>query len=337
MNRKEQLPQNPNTNLKFDENKLQTIWLAGGCFWGVEAYFARIYGVADTSVGYANGKTEHPSYHDIAQTGHVETVQVRFDPARLSLAQLLGFYFKIIDPTSRNRQGNDVGTQYRTGIYYQNAEHLEIIQAVIEQEQKKVAKPILTEVKQLEHYFLAEDYHQEYLEKNPNGYCHIDFSSLPKTTPMQAEATTFHKPSQAEIQQSLTDLQYQVTQQNATEQPFSHPYWNSTARGIYVDIVSGEPLFVSDDKFDSGCGWPSFSRPIDEKSIIEKRDTSHFRLRTEVRSKLGDSHLGHVFDDGPKESGGLRYCINGASLRFIPLEEMEAKGYGRYLPLLEQE
>jgi peptide methionine sulfoxide reductase msrA/msrB len=181
MNHKSQLPQNSNIGIQFDEKNLHKIWLAGGCFWGVEAYFARILGVAKTSVGYANGKTETPSYHDIHSTGHAETVELSFDPAKISLQDLLNFYFKIIDPTIKNRQGNDVGTQYRTGIYYQDEADKAVIQAVIEQEQKKYNKPIVTEVKPLSNYFLAEEYHQDYLEKNPNGYCHIDFSSLPQT------------------------------------------------------------------------------------------------------------------------------------------------------------
>ena len=337
MNHKSNLPQNPNINIRYDEKNLHHIWLAGGCFWGVEAYFARILGVAKTTVGYANGKTDNPTYHDIDRTGHAETIEVSFDPSRIRLEELLVYYFNIIDPTAKNRQGNDVGTQYRTGIYYQDEADQLIIQAVIANEQKKYNNPIVTEVKPLQNYSLAEEYHQDYLEKNPNGYCHIDFSSLPKTAKVQVGPTHYRKPSQDEIEKSLTDIQYKVTQKSATEQPFKNEYWNNHEQGIYVDIVTGEPLFVSSEKFDSGCGWPSFSRPIDNKLIVQKQDKSHSMQRIEVRSGIGDSHLGHLFDDGPKEEGGLRYCINSASLRFIPQSEMESKGYGSFIPLIEKE
>jgi peptide methionine sulfoxide reductase msrA/msrB len=314
---------------------MQEIWLAGGCFWGVEEYFSRISGVTETSVGYANGKTENPTYYDIPTTGHVETVYIRYDSGKLSLDTLLEYYFRIIDPTSKNKQGNDIGTQYRTGIYYINERDKEIIRQVIDKEQQKYKAPIVTEVKPLDHYYPAEEYHQDYLKKNPTGYCHIDFSSLPKPVQPKLEAGLYKKPSTDEIKKSLSDLQYSVTQQNSTEPPFANEYWNNHSKGIYTDIVTGEPLFVSSDKFDSGCGWPSFTRPIEEEAIKEKDDRSHFMLRTEVRSRIGDIHLGHVFKDGPKEKGGLRYCINSASLRFIPLEEMEEKGYGSYIPLIK--
>ncbi len=314
-----------------DGKNLRDIWLAGGCFWGVEEYFSRIDGVVETSVGYANGKTENPSYYDIPATGHVETVHISYDSDILSLNTLLAYYFNIIDPVSRNKQGNDVGTQYRTGIYYIDEKDKEEISQAIEKEQQKYRVPIVTEVKPLENYYLAEQYHQDYLKKNPTGYCHIDFSTLPKVPQPKVNADLYNKPSKDEIKESLSDLQYSVTQQNSTEPPFSNEYWDNHSKGIYVDVVTGEPLFVSSDKFDSGCGWPSFTRPIDEAVIKEADDRSHSMLRKEVRSRVGDIHLGHVFNDGPEDNGGLRYCINSASLRFIPLEEMEAKGYGSYV------
>ncbi|MGE5678217.1 MAG: peptide-methionine (R)-S-oxide reductase MsrB [Pseudomonadota bacterium] len=302
------------------------IWFAGGCFWGVQEYFSRMVGVVETSVGYANGKTENPTYHDIPKTGHAETVYIRYDSESIGLNELMGYYFSIIDPTVKNRQGNDIGAQYRTGIYYTDEEDRKIIEGFIAKEQKKYGKPIVTEVTRLEHYYPAEEYHQDYLKKNPNGYCHIDFSNLP---------VIYSKPSGNELRQSLSELQYKVTQENATEPPFANEYWDNHKKGLYVDIVTGQPLFVSSDKYDSGCGWPSFTRPIDENTIEKKTDRSHFMLRTEVRSKLGDSHLGHVFEDGPRDNGGLRYCINSASLKFIPVEEMEGKGYGSYIGLIK--
>lgn len=328
------LPDNPNVDVLYDTQNLHKIWLAGGCFWGTQAYFARIFGVAKTSVGYANGKTENPTYHDIHSTGHAETVEISYDPTKISLKELLQYYFQIIDPTIQDRQGNDIGTQYRTGIYYQDEADKSVIQAVTSEEQKKYNMKVLTEIKPLSHYYLAEDYHQDYLDKNPNGYCHIDFSSLPKYAPNKIETTSYQKPKQEILRKSLSELQYKVTQENATEKPFENEYWNNQVKGIYVDIVSGEPLFVSSEQFDSGCGWPSFSHPIDNNSIIEREDNSNFRERIEVRSKDADSHLGHVFTDGPQENGGLRYCINSASLRFIPLDEMQAKGYGDYISLI---
>ncbi|HWR61162.1 MAG TPA: peptide-methionine (R)-S-oxide reductase MsrB [Clostridia bacterium] len=307
------------------------IWLAGGCFWGVEEYFSRIDGVVETSVGYANGRTENPSYYDIPNTGHAETVQVAYDPDKISLDGLLEYFFGIIDPTSRNRQGYDVGTQYRTGIYYSDEGDKVTIERAVAREQNKYKAPIVTEVRKLEHYYPAEEYHQDYLKKNPGGYCHIDFSGLKAKARPKVDPALYDRPAGEEIKKSLTDTQYSVTQENSTERPFSNEYWDNHKAGIYVDIVTGEPLFLSSDKYDSGCGWPSFTRPIDKAVLLEKEDRSHFMVRTEVRSRVGNSHLGHVFEDGPEEEGGLRYCINSASLRFIPVEKMEEEGYEAFI------
>ena len=325
------LPDNPNLKLTFDQDKLKDIWLAGGCFWGTEAYFARIYGVAETSVGYANGKTEHPTYHDLHDTEHAETVHIRYDPARVGLAQLLRYFFDIIDPTVLNRQGNDIGRQYRTGIYYTDADNLPIIRSVVAEIQKQYKRPIVTEITPLIHYFEAEEYHQKYLDKNPGGYCHVDFSKIPSPP----SGAFYSKPADEELKQKLTPLQYEVTQHSATKRPFQNEFFNHYEKGIYVDVVTGEPLFVSTDKFESGCGWPSFSKPIKSDFLKEHKDKSLGMLRTEVRSKSGDSHLGHVFTDGPRDAGGLRYCINSAALRFIPLDEMKNAGYEQYIPLVK--
>lgn len=312
------------------------IYLAGGCFWGVEAYFERIPGVVDAVSGYANGNTENPSYEDLVyrNSGHAETVEVSYDPAKVSLNELLRHYFRIIDPTSRNRQGNDVGSQYRTGIYFTDESDLPAIEARIAAEQENFDKEIAVEVKPLDQFFLAEEYHQDYLAKNPNGYCHIDLSMA--DDPLEPEAaaqTEFQKPDDATLKATLSASAWNVVRENGTERPYSSPLWDSFEEGIYVDVVTGEPLFSSADKFDSGCGWPSFSKPISDEIIVEREDTSHGMIRTEVRSRLGDAHLGHVFEDGPAEAGGLRYCINGVSLRFIPREKMAAEGYGDYLKL----
>lgn len=327
------IPNNPNKDLNFDTTKLKEIWLAGGCFWGVEAYMARVYGVYDVTSGYANGYTENPTYEEVCthKTGHSEAVHVKYDPNRVSLETLLEYYFRVIDPTVKNRQGNDIGPQYRTAIYYKDEEDKVIIENRIIKEQEKYSQKIVTEVELLKQYYLAEEYHQDYLEKNPNGYCHIDFGKLQSFNKPIIDIKKYPKPDEQVLKERLTDLQFRVTQSNVTERPFSNEYWDYNEKGIYVDIVTGEPLFLSSDKYESGCGWPSFTKPITDEVLNYLKDTSHFMTRTEVRSRSGDSHLGHVFDDGPKELGGKRYCINSASLRFIPYNEMEKEGYGYLL------
>lgn len=328
------LPANPNEGLSFDQAKLKEIYLAGGCFWGLEAYMTRVFGVYDVTSGYANGNTENPSYEDLLynNTGHAETVRVLYDPDRTSLKTLLTYYFKVIDPTSVNRQGNDIGTQYRTGVYYTDPAELPVIESVVAEEQKKYNKPIVVEVQPKEQYFLAEEYHQDYLEKNPDGYCHIDLNQvkIPVIDPAK-----YPKPSDEELKRKLTEEQYKVTQLNKTESAFSNEFWDNHDKGLYIDVATGEPLFTSTDKYDSGCGWPSFTKPISPEVITTAEDTSYNMIRTEVRSRSGNSHLGHVFKDGPKEAGGLRYCINSASIDFVPLDEMDAQGYG-YLKALIQ-
>ncbi len=324
------LPPNPNTDLHFDPEALREIYLAGGCFWGVQAYFARIYGVAATRAGYANGDTPQASYQALAHTGHAETVQVRYDPARVNLATVLAHFFAIIDPTSVDRQGGDVGRQYRTAIYYTDQADLPALQQAMAAEQRKHSAPLATQVEPLAHFIPAEAYHQDYLENTPGGYCHVRFDTLRTITPRVDAAA--YAPTTADTLAGLTDMQRAVTQHDATEPPFANEYNDEYRRGIYVDITTGEPLFVSSAKFDAGCGWPSFARPIDQAVIVEREDLSHGRRRTEVRSRVGDAHLGHVFNDGPQELGGLRYCINGAALRFIPVEDMQTQGYGMYIP-----
>lgn len=335
---KTRFPPNPNVGVDYRNTQLKDIWLAGGCFWGVEAYFTRVYGVADAISGYANGSTAHPTYEQVSDgSGHAETVHVRYDPTRVSLEKLLTLFFKIIDPTSRNRQGNDRGEQYRTGIYYQDAADRLVAEKVIKAEQAQLDKPIVTELLPLKQFSVAEDYHQDYLEKHPDGYCHTDFSSLTNTTApasrLRVDPKRYHKPDDATLRKKLTSEQYSVTQKADTEYAFSNQYWDNHAPGLYVDIVTGEPLFSSTEKYDSGCGWPSFTRPIVPEVVTYKTDRSFGMTRTEVRSRVGNSHLGHVFEDGPKDRGGQRYCINSASIRFIPVEKLAAAGYAEFLPL----
>ena len=309
------------------------IYLAGGCFWGLEEYFSRISGVLQTSVGYANGQVETTNYQLIKETDHAETVQVVYDEKVVSLREILLYYFRVIDPLSVNQQGNDRGRQYRTGIYYLEEANLPTINTVVREQELLIGRKIAVEVEKLRHYILAEDYHQDYLKKNPGGYCHIDVKDAEKPL---IDAANYEKPSQAVLRESLSEESYRVTQEAATEAPFTNAYDQAFEEGIYVDITTGEPLFFAKDKFASGCGWPSFSRPISKELIHYYQDLSHGMERIEVRSRSGNAHLGHVFTDGPQELGGLRYCINSASLRFIAKDEMEEAGYGYLLPYLNK-
>lgn len=304
------------------------IYLAGGCFWGLEEYFSRIEGIKKTTVGYANGQVESTNYQLIHQTDHAETVHLIYDEKRISLREILLYYFRVIDPLSVNKQGNDVGRQYRTGVYYTDQADKAVIEQVFVEQEKQLGQKIAVELEPLRHYVLAEDYHQDYLKKNPGGYCHINVNDAyqPLVDPGQYE-----KPTDAELKEQLSEEQYQVTQNSATERPFHNAYNAAFEEGIYVDVTTGEPLFFAGDKFESGCGWPSFSRPIARDVLKYYEDKSHGMERIEVRSRSGNAHLGHVFTDGPESAGGLRYCINSAALRFIPKEKMEAEGYAYLL------
>ena len=309
----------------------KTIYLAGGCFWGMQKFFDQFDGVVRTEAGYANGPDAAPSYQDVCRSsGHAETVRIDYDPGVISLTGLLRYYFMAIDPLSVNRQGNDRGIQYRTGIYYTEEEQLPEIRAVFQAEEEKAGAPLAVELLPLENFFPAEEYHQKYLDKNPGGYCHIPRSLLELRKPQKEE-------TEADLRARIGELSFEVTQHAATEYPFTGRYDDFFEKGLYVDIVSGEPLFTSMDKFNSGCGWPAFTKPVAADAVAERRDTSHGMIRTEVRSSGADSHLGHVFGDGPKASGGLRYCINSAALRFVPFEELEAQGYGEYRRLFEKD
>ncbi len=321
---------------------IKTIYLAGGCFWGTAHLFSLVPGVTATTAGYANSIIPDPSYKLVCTgtTNAAETVKVDYDDSLVGLTDLLSLYFRSIDPLSLNRQGGDVGTQYRTGIYYTSEEDAPVIEAMLATLQRRHKEPIAIEWGPLKNFYPAEDYHQEYLVKNPDGYCHVDpslFKEARAMKPHVAELSKAEKDDSAkreELRQRLTPLQWEVTQNGATERPFINEYDDEFRPGIYVDITDGTPLFVSARKYNSGCGWPAFSRPIDSSLITEHLDTSFGRTRTEVRSASSGAHLGHVFNDGPEEDGGLRYCINSASLRFIPLEKMEAEGYAEYIPLV---
>lgn len=316
---------------------MKEIYLAGGCFWGTEKYLSLIPGVISTETGYANGRTSNPSYEDVCyrDTGHAETVRVEYDPNQLSLTFLLNLFFAAIDPTTENRQGNDVGTQYRSGIYYVDEEDQPVIEGAVVLLGESYAVPLAIEVLPLMNFYSAEKYHQKYLDKHPDGYCHIHGNLFEKAFHAVDRKTLASHADPNQSKEKLTPMQYEVTQNGATEPPFQNEYYDHFEPGIYVDVTNGEPLFVSTDKFESGCGWPSFSRPISEEMLQELDDLSYGRHRIEVRAKNSNAHLGHVFEDGPSESGGLRYCINSASLRFIPADKMAAEGYGDLSGLLK--
>lgn len=330
----------------------RTIYLAGGCFWGVEAYMERVDGVVDAVSGYANGAANkaNPSYEQvISGSGHAETVKVTYDADKTDLDTILKYYFRVIDPTSLNKQGNDRGVQYRSGVYYTDKSDKAVIDAAIAEVQSKYKQKVVVENKVLDNFYLAEMYHQDYLAKNPNGYCHVDLSladdkpkgvARVKLAPVNTVAETLAAKRYAgfdknALKNTLTQAQYNITQDAGTERAFSHEYDDLFAPGIYVDVVSGEPLFLSTDKYSSGCGWPSFTKPIDMQVITQHDDMAFNMVRTEIRSRVADSHLGHVFPDGPKDRGGLRYCINGGALQFIPLSAMPQSGYAPLVKLVK--
>ncbi len=311
---------------------MKTIYLAGGCFWGAQKYLSLIPGVKETTVGYANGPTENPSYQEVCKnSGHAETVRVVYDEKTVTLTELLDLYAEMIDPVSVNRQGGDAGIQYRTGIYYEDESDRPIISGWLTLLQESLSKPVAIELAPLQNFYPAEAYHQNYLDKNPNGYCHIPAAKFDKA---RGGANQAHIKNN-ELRERLTPMQYEVAVSGATEPPFENEYFNNFEPGIYVDVISGKPLFISTDKFESGCGWPAFSKPIDAALLTQLPDHSYGRNRTEVRASGSGAHLGHVFEDGPEELGGLRYCINSASLRFIPRDEMERAGYGAFLPFVK--
>ncbi|MDE6650046.1 MAG: peptide-methionine (R)-S-oxide reductase MsrB [Muribaculaceae bacterium] len=309
------------------------IYFAGGCFWGTAHLFSLVPGVSESEAGYANSIVPNPTYKEVCtgNTHAAETVKVVYDPDMVSLSSLIRLYFKSIDPLSLNRQGGDVGTQYRTGIYFSDSADAPVIEAELATLARSHKEPLAIELGPIQNFYPAEEYHQEYLYKNPDGYCHVDPSLFREARNLGSITAIGSGISREELRRHLTPLQWEVTQNGATERPFTNEYDHEFRPGIYVDITDGQPLFVSSEKYDSGCGWPAFSRPIDDSLISEHLDTSYGRIRTEVRSSKSGSHLGHVFPDGPADKGGLRYCINSASLRFIPEEDMEKEGYGEYL------
>ena len=261
-------------------------------------------------------------------------MKVEYDPEKVSLDALLLAYFYVIDPTVENQQGNDRGSQYQTGLYYTDDESKDTVERVAEIERGRSEK-FFVEIGPLKNYYPAEEYHQDYLEKNPGGYCHIPKEEIELFSKLSIDPGDYKKPAAESIRDKLTEEQYRVTQESGTEIAFTGEFWDKFEKGIYVDVVTGEPLFSSTDKFESGCGWPAFTKPIEAPAVVERDDSSYGMKRTEVRSRAGDSHLGHVFENDPESPNGVRYCINSASLRFVPYEKMESEGYGYLLDIFE--
>lgn len=310
---------------------------AGGCFWCMVKPFDTYPGVIKVEVGYTGGHKENPTYEEVChhETGHREAVKITYDEKILSYEDLVEIFFRSIDPTDPDGQFNDRGETYKTAVYYEDEEQREIAEAYVKKLEAKgiYEKPIVVPILPSEPFYGAEDYHQDYYKKNAFHYnLYYKGSGRKKYIEEHAYSNPY---KEEELRERLTPIQYKVTQENGTELPYTNAFCDHDEEGIYVDIVSGKPLFSSQDKFDSGCGWPAFSQPIYGAGVYEKEDISHGMHRVEVRSSYGDSHLGHVFPDGPVEKGGMRYCINSAALRFIPKEKMKEEGYGAYLSLFE--
>lgn len=308
---------------------------AGGCFWCMVQPFEEQPGIHGVQSGYTGGHTENPTYEEVCSdtTGHYEAVQVIYDPNVFSYEKLLDIFWRQIDPTDLGGQFADRGDSYRTAIFYHTEQQKQIAEASKEalENSGRFQKPIATKILPASTFYPAEDYHQNFHKKNSFRY-----KSYRKATGRDEFIQTYWKKiNKADLRNRLNPMQYKVTQENGTEPPFDNEFWNHNQEGVYVDIVSGEPLFSSTDKYDSGCGWPSFTHPIDWRQLEQQMDVSHNMVRSEVRSKEADSHLGHVFEDGPKDKGGLRYCINSAALRFIPKEDLEKEGLGQYRALFE--
>tara|TARA_Y100000034_G_scaffold135553_1_gene207970 strand:+ start:1903 stop:3015 length:1113 start_codon:yes stop_codon:yes gene_type:complete len=321
-----------------DKVELKKATFAGGCFWCMEAAYEELMGVVEVISGYAGGEEENPSYEQVSsgRTSHREAVQVTYNPRKISYEKLINYFWRQIDPTDENGQFSDRGHHYTTAIYYHNDTQKEIAEKSKEdlEDSNKFDNPIVTEIVKFTNFFPAEEYHQDYSKKKTVQYKIYERGSGRAAFKEEVwQNAEFIKPSDDELKEMLTPLQYKVTQNEGTEKPFDNEYWDNTKEGIYVDIVSGEPLFSSKDKFKSGTGWPSFTKPLVHENVVERDDFKLIVKRIEVRSKKADSHLGHIFNDGP--NGSLRYCMNSAALKFIPKEDLEKEGYEEFMEEFE--
>ncbi|WP_047985258.1 peptide-methionine (S)-S-oxide reductase MsrA [Ornithinibacillus californiensis] len=308
---------------------------AGGCFWCMVEPFDRRPGVISIVSGYTGGHIENPTYEEVCSntTGHVEAVQITYDPELMPFEQLVDTFWQQIDPTDPDGQFNDRGESYQTAIFYHTEEQKLIAEKSKQnlEESGKFSKPVVTQILPAKPFYEAEEAHQDYYKKQSFHY-----RLYKKGSGREDFIKNTWNIDKSDLKEKLTPLQYHVTQEKGTERPFQNEYWNNLEEGIYVDIVSGKPLFSSRDQYDAGCGWPSFTRPIDSYEVVEELDTSHGMVRTEIRSRTADSHLGHVFEDGPRDQGGLRYCMNSAAMRFIPKAKMKDEGYAHLVNLFEQ-